>query len=69
MHQNSTTTCQIDASKFREMESELAKYRAEDTDLHRQIHRMEGEHLRALMGAEESGYAKGLRDGKELQAA
>ncbi len=36
----STAACQIDAMAVREMERQLASYRAEDTDLHRQIHSM-----------------------------
>ena len=56
--------CHIDASRLRSLEAELARYRAEDTDLHRQIALVSGEHQTALMRAEEAGYAKGLRDGK-----
>lgn len=68
-HQNSTTACQIDATKFRQMEAELAKYREEDTDLHRQIRSMECQHQQALRRAEEGGYDKGLRDGMKAANA
>lgn len=64
----STAACQVDAKALRKMERELASYRQEDTDLHRQIRSMECKHQTALMRAEESGYAKGLRDGRALSA-
>lgn len=58
--------CQIFGKTVRAMEDEISRYRNEDTDLHRQIAHMQTEHNTALMRAEESGYAKGLRDGREL---
>ena len=58
--------CQIYGTTVRNMENELRRYREEDTDLHRQIDHMQTEHAQALMRAEESGYSKGLRDGREL---
>jgi flagellar biosynthesis/type III secretory pathway protein FliH len=61
--QDATPACKVNAVIFRKLELELAKYRAEDTQLHRQIASMEGTHQQALMRAEESGYAKGLQDG------
>lgn len=54
--------CKIDAEKVREMEKELAKYRAEDTELHRQIARLETQHAFELRTAEEKGYERGLKD-------
>jgi hypothetical protein len=54
--------CQVDAKHLRELESELARYREEDTDLHRQIWRMQAEHHAALRREEEKGYARGLAD-------
>ena len=51
---------------IRRLEAELARYRADDSDLLRSILTLESEHLAALRSAEESGYAKGLRDGREL---
>lgn len=63
-----TPACKIDAAALRELEKQLALYRAEDTDLHRQIRSMECKHQTALMRAEESGYTKGLRDGRTLDA-
>lgn len=60
------TACKIDPREYRRMGEELARYRNEDTDLHRQIAHMQCEHTQAMMRAEESGYAKGLRDGRAL---
>ena len=60
--------CQIDAQQLRDLEEQLSRYRNEDTDLHRQIASMESAHQRALMRAEEDGYAKGLRDGRQIAA-
>lgn len=54
--------CHIDAKHLRELEKELAKYRSEDTDLHRQIRNLECQHFTALRREEEKGYARGLRD-------
>lgn len=53
---------------LRRAEAELARYREEDTDLHRAMHRMESEHRQALLREEEKGYARGLRDGVNLPA-
>ena len=66
-YQNATPACQIDIVRVRETEALLARYREEDTDLHRRIARMETEHGIALRRAEEAGYAKGLQDGRNLQ--
>lgn len=53
---------------LRKVEAELARYREEDTNLHRQIHGMQSAHNTALMREEEKGYARGLRDGVNLPA-
>ena len=65
--------CQVDAAKLRELEQQLRdkedqlrSYREEDTELHQQIRSIESQHDTAIRRAEESGYAKGLRDGKLL---
>jgi hypothetical protein len=47
---------------LRKAEAELARYREEDTDLHREIHRLNSEHRLALRREEEKGYARGLAD-------
>lgn len=57
--------CKISAHRLRAMEEELRRYRAEDTDLHRQIARMEFDHVVALRREEENGYARGLEDAKK----
>lgn len=41
----------------------------DDTEKDRQIYRMQSDHAAALRQAEEDGYAKGLRDGRAMQAA
>lgn len=56
--------CQISAHRLRVMEAELRRYRAEDTDLHRHIARLEADHAVALRREEEKGYARGLADAK-----
>lgn len=53
----------------RRLEAELARYQAEDTDLHREIHGLKAAHASALRRAEEEGYAKGLRDAGYSEAA
>jgi hypothetical protein len=65
-YRDATPLCQFDQAAFRAMEAVIAKYRGEDTDLHRQIRSMECEHATALRRAEESGYSKGLNDGRSL---
>lgn len=64
---SSPPICKVNATYVRWMEAELARYREEGTDLHRQIRAMQGEHTQALMREEEKGYARGLKDGRELE--
>ena len=59
--------CQISAKEIREMEKQLSRYRNEDTDLHRHLAHLQGEHQVALRRAEEAGYENGLRDGRLLR--
>lgn len=54
--------CQISARRLRDMEGQLRRYREEDTDLHREIARLQSDHAIALRREEEKGYARGLRD-------
>lgn len=54
--------CQLAPGYVRYMEEQLARYREEDTDLHRKIMSMSAEHATALQRAEEQGYAKALKD-------
>jgi hypothetical protein len=48
---------------LRKAEAELARYREEDTDLHRALYAKDSERDTAVRRAEEEGYARGLRDG------
>jgi hypothetical protein len=59
--------CQVDVARVREVEEELARYREEDGPLHRELANQRAEHTQALRRAEEAGYSKGLRDGRELK--
>lgn len=61
--------CKVDATKYREMEERVRRCNEEDTDLHRQIARMESDHRIALQREEEAGYAKGLADGRAETAS
>lgn len=49
---------------LRSAQDELARYRAEDTDLMRAIWAMQSDHATALRREEERGYEKGLRDAR-----
>jgi len=59
---HSDPACTVDAVKLRDLEQQLERYREEDTDLHREIHRLRSKHLTELRKEEEKGYARGLRD-------
>lgn len=50
--------------KIRAMERELERYHEEDSDQDREIAALRSAHGRALIGAEEKGYARGLRDAR-----
>lgn len=54
--------------ELRKVEAELQRYREEDTDLHREIHRLHAAHHTALQREEEKGYARGLADAHLLPA-
>ena len=62
------TACQIKGHEhdllhvIRKQEAELARLRAEDTDLTRAMASMQYEHAEALRRAEETGYNRGVRD-------
>lgn len=57
--------CLVDAIKYREMEERVRRHNEEDSELHREIHRLESKHHAELQREEEAGYAKGLRDAFE----
>ena len=54
--------CQIDITKFREMEGYVAKARDEDTETDRAMYAMRNKHSLELTRAEELGYSRGVRD-------
>lgn len=57
--------CTIDVARLRDLEDQLQSYRNEDTELYRQIARMQSDHATALRREEEKGYARGLEDAKK----
>jgi hypothetical protein len=50
--------------RFRWVEEELARYRAEDSDKDREMAALRSDHAQALIREEEKGYAKGVRDSR-----
>lgn len=52
----------------RKQEAELARFRAEDSDLIRAWHSRDAEHQAEVRRAEELGYDRGLRDGRTYPA-
>lgn len=62
--------CQIDITEYRTMEARMHRYNEEDSDMHREIHRMESDHRQKLLREEEKGYARGMKDASaEIGAA
>jgi hypothetical protein len=57
----SSPACQMGDAELRELEAQLASYRAEDTNLHREMHAAAGEAQVRILRAEEEGYERGLR--------
>lgn len=51
---------------IRDLEAQLDRYRAEDSDVMRSIYTLEADHRQALIRAEEAGYHKGVQDMKAL---
>jgi hypothetical protein len=60
--------CQIDITKYREMERYVAMAREEDTETDRAMHALKSQHQTELQREEEKGYARGLRDANYLAA-
>lgn len=54
---------------IRDLEAQLDRYRAEDSEVMRSIMTLEAEHRQALIRAEEEGYARGVRDMTKMEAA
>ncbi len=53
---------------LRRAEETIARHMNEDTDLHRELLRLQSRHSDSLRDAEEVGYARGLRDGMSMTA-
>lgn len=50
--------------RIRDLEAQLDRYRAEDSDVLRAICAQEADHRQALISAEEEGYSRGVQDMK-----
>lgn len=61
--------CSFDVAALRETEALIRRYAEEDTDLHRELYRLQADHAVALRREEEKGYARGLRDAHLLDPA
>ena len=57
-----TPACKINAVAYRDMERLVAVYMDEDTELHREVARLEARLAAETRRAEETGYARGLAD-------
>lgn len=51
---------------IRDLEAQLGRYRADDSDVMRSIMTLEADHRAALQREEEKGYERGVRDMKAL---
>lgn len=51
---------------LRKSEDELARYRADDSEIQRELMRLQSRHSDALRAAEETGYARGLSDAAKM---
>lgn len=58
--------CTVDAAYVRSLEEELARYRNEDTDLHKAICALQADLAESKRKWEQIGYDRGLQDGLEL---
>lgn len=52
---------------YREALAELWHYRNDDSEVSKTLYKLGGDHAVTLRRAEEEGYAKGLKDGRELK--
>lgn len=53
-------------ARIRDLEDQLARYRADDSDILRALYTQQADHQRALRHEEEKGYERGVRDMKAL---
>lgn len=58
--------CQVSRADYETLQNTLKCYREEDTGLHRKLVSLRAEHADALRREEEKGYARGLKDGKQM---
>lgn len=68
-HPAQSPACLIDITEYRRMETQAARYADEDADIHREMHRAQSAHAAAMQRAEETGYARGLRDSGKCPCA
>lgn len=61
--------CKVNAEEYRRMEEVVRSYSAEDSQLHRELLAQAVHHRAALVLAEESGYARGLTEGRSEKNA
>lgn len=59
--------CLISIAEYRSMEETCRRYCEEDTDLHRALAAKASEMSQAVQRAEETGYARGLRDANHIE--
>lgn len=64
-HPTEDPACRINARQFRAMQDLVRRYQDEDTEVHREIQRLQADHAVALRREEEKGYARGLEDAKK----
>lgn len=63
-----TAACQLKSFEgnlvtyIRDLERQLDRYRADDSDVMRALYTQQADHQQALIRAEEDGYNKGVRD-------
>lgn len=60
--EHSTPACQYDVAMLREIEETQRRHAEDDTELDRQIYRMQSQHTVELRRSEEQGYERGLKD-------
>lgn len=75
-HEDETPVCQMRLpgesgllTALRNAQDELARYRAEDSDMMRALYAMQADHAAVLRSEEERGYAAGLRDARAEAAS
>lgn len=67
-YDSSVPACVVDVAEYRCMEQTLSLWQSEDTDLHREIGKLNARLSATAREDEEAGYAKGLADGRAAPA-